>query len=90
MNKKKRVKKMINETELQNMTKKEIDELIKMINEENRRREKLQYQKIVDEMNKLIRKADDLCMSYYANDEEHSFVEVTLNNDGDLVFEFWD
>lgn len=81
---------MINEKDLQDMTKKEIDELIKMINEENRRREKLQYQKIADEMNKLIRKADDLCMSYYANDEEHSFVEVTLNNDGDLVFEFWD
>lgn len=81
---------MINEKDLQNMNKEEINKLIKMINEENRRREKLQYQKIADEMNKLIRKADDLCMSYYINDEEHSFVEVSLNNDGNLVFEFWD
>lgn len=81
---------MINEKDLQNMTKKEIDELTKMINEENERRAKLQYQQIVEEFNELIQKANELYMNYCVNGEEMCFASVSLDENDDLVFEFWD
>lgn len=81
---------MININDLQNMSKEELNYLSEEINKEHKRRENQKAQKIVSEFNKLIRKADDLGGSYWSNDNQHSFVEVSLNNDGDLVFEFWD
>lgn len=80
---------MINEKDLQNMTKTEINKLQKMINEENKRRDKLQYQQIAKEFDKLIHKANDLCMSYTINGQEMYFAEVSLDKDDNLVFEFW-
>lgn len=81
---------MINEKDLQNMTKKEIDELTQMIDKENERRDKLQYQQIAKEFDKLIHKANDLCMGYTVNGEEMCFASVSLDKNDDLVFEFWD
>lgn len=81
---------MINEKDLQNMTKKEIDELTQMINEENERRAKLQYQQIVKEFNELIQKANELYMNYCVNGEEFCFTETSLDKNNNLVFEFWD
>ena len=81
---------MINETDLQNMNKKEIDELQEMINKENKRRNKLQYQQIAKEFDKLIHKANDCCMNYIVNGEEMCFASVSLDKNDDLVFEFWD
>lgn len=81
---------MINEKDLQNMTKKEIDELTQMINEENERRAKLQYQQIVNEFNKLIEKANELYMNYRVYDEEFCFTKTSLDKNNNLVFEFWD
>lgn len=81
---------MINEKDLQNMTKAEIDKMQEMINEENKRRDKLQYQQIAKEFDKLIHKADDLCMNYVVNGEEMCFASVSLDENDSLVFEFWD
>lgn len=80
---------MINEKDLQNMTKAEINKLQKMINEENKRRNKLQYQQIAKEFDKLIHKANDLCMNYIVNGEEMYVASVSLDKNDDLVLEFW-
>lgn len=81
---------MINEKDLQDMTKAEINKLQKMIDEENKRRDKSQYQQIAKEFDKLIHKANDLCMGYTVNGEEMCFASVSLDKNDDLVFEFWD
>lgn len=80
---------MINEKDLQTMTKKEIDELTKMINEENERRGKPQYQQIVKEFNELIQKANELYMNYCINGKKFCFTKTSLDKNNNLVFEFW-
>ena len=80
---------MINEKDLRAMSENELEELIEIMNEEIEKRKENEKQQIAEEINKLIQKADSLNMAFYSNDDWYYDVEVSLNSDGDLVFNFY-